>query len=73
MPKIERAISRPATVAALRNALRTADEPNAFSRNDLSSGWARDGHTEALTTAADAVTRFAEGALGLVVVEGQTN
>ncbi|AGT91890.1 hypothetical protein ACH49M_11590 [Rhodococcus qingshengii] len=39
----------------------------------LLTGWARDGHTEALTTAADAVTRFAEGALGLVVVEGQTN
>ncbi|MFC8933386.1 hypothetical protein [Rhodococcus sp. NPDC057135] len=39
----------------------------------LLTGWARDGHTEALATAAEAVTRFAEGALGLVVVEGQTN
>lgn len=39
----------------------------------LLTGWARAGHTDALSTASEAVTRFAEGALGLVVVEGQTN
>lgn len=31
------------------------------------SGWARDGHADALATANDAVRRFAEGALGLAV------
>lgn len=33
------------------------------------SGWARPGHDDALETAADAVRRFADGALGLVLAE----
>lgn len=31
------------------------------------SSWARTGHDEAMTTGADAVRRFAEGALGLTI------
>lgn len=31
------------------------------------TGWARDGHADALSTATDAIRRFAEGALGLTV------
>ncbi|MGC0364952.1 hypothetical protein ABH922_002936 [Rhodococcus sp. 27YEA15] len=35
------------------------------------TGWAREGHMDALDTASAAVTRFTEGALGLAVIEGR--
>ena len=34
------------------------------------TGWARSGHDDALATATDAVSRFAEGALELTVTRG---